>query len=82
MQKLLKKLSNVRYMIDIKGTQRVAHINQLKKFYGKIVNYHSHILTYRHQEKKRKRSCNLDGDVELRRSERIKRQKDNQNMQN
>lgn len=71
---IVSKLSNVRYCICINGSQRVAHINQLRKFYGKIIKY-NHVRTYRIERKKRRRSCSSE--QEIRRSERIKRQKEN-----
>lgn len=73
--KIVKRLSNVRYCIDINGKKRVAHINQLKKFVGRIVKLNSNTLTYCRNNHKRKRS-DTACEVELRRSERIKKQRE------
>ncbi|KAI8117697.1 hypothetical protein CVS40_10440 [Lucilia cuprina] len=64
--KIVKRLGNIRYYISVNGTQRVAHVNQLKKFYGKVIKYNSNILTYK-EEKKRRRSCSPD--IELKTKE-------------
>lgn len=74
--KIVKQLSTIRYCISINGQRRVAHINQLKKFCGRARPYYSNITYRRDNNRKRQRSIDIPSEVELRRSERIKKKRE------
>lgn len=44
--KIKEKLSSIRYLININGVSRVAHINQMKKYIGKSVTFNPRVQTY------------------------------------